>query len=134
MNNPKTLKIVIAVLLVALFTSLGFLARELSRNFTWQLQVDSLARYEGSTRARHDFQSGRLRLFVLSGGRGDDKFSGTNEGPFEIWFPQYFPELKPFRYAAETMVTTYNDRIRYLHEHPERARVTTNTTAERVNP
>jgi len=134
MNNPRALKIVIGVLVVGLCTSLGFLVRALSNNFTWKLQVDSLARYEGSTRARHDFQSGRLRLFVISGGRSDDKFSGTNDGPFEVWFPQYFSEIRPFRYAADTMVAAYNDRMRYMHEHPERYPVSTNTTAQKVRP
>jgi hypothetical protein len=132
MNNPKALKAVIAVLLLALFTSLGFLARALSNNFLWKLQVETLALYEGSTRARHDFQSGKLRLFVISGGRSDDRFSGTNDGPYEVWFPQYFPEVRSFRYAAETMVTAYNDRMRYLHEHPERHLGSTNTTAQKV--
>ena len=134
MNNPRALKIVIGVLVVGLCTSLGFLVRALSNNFTWKLQVDSLARYEGSTRARHDFQSGKLRLFLISGGRSEDKFSGTNEGPFEVWFPQYFPEIRSFRYAEDTMVAAYNDRMRYMHEHPERYPVSTNTTGQQTKP
>jgi hypothetical protein len=71
---------------------------------------------------------------LISGGRSDDKFSGTNDGPFEIWFPQYFPEIRSFRYAEETMVTEYNDRMRYMHDHPERYPVGTNTTAQKVIP
>ena len=120
--------------MLALCTSLGILARALSNNFAWKLQVDTLARYEGSTRARHDFQSGKLRLFLISGGRSEDKFSGTNEGPFEVWFPQYFPEIRSFRYAADTMVAAYNDRMRYMHEHPERYSVSTNTTGQQTKP
>lgn len=134
MNKPRAPQIAIGVLVVALCASLGFLVRALSNNFVWKLQVDTLARYEGSTRARHDFQSGRLRLFVISGGRSEDKFSGTNDGPFEVWFPQYFPELSPFRYAADTMVAAYNDRMRYMHAHPERYPVSTNTAAQTGTP
>jgi hypothetical protein len=134
MNNPKSLKITFAILVFALCVSLGFLARALSDNFAWKLQVESLALYEGSTRARHDFQSGKLRLFVISGGRDDDKFSGTNDGSFEVWFPQYFPEIRSFRYATETMVTAYNDRMRYMHEHPDRYLTSTNTPAQKVRP
>jgi hypothetical protein len=133
-DNPRALKIVIGVLVVALCTSLGFLVRAFSNNFTWKLQVDTLARYEGSTRARHDFQSGRLRVFVICGGRSEDKFSGTNSGPFEVWFPQYFPEINSFRYAADTMVAAYNDRMRYMHEHPERYLVSTNATVQTATP
>lgn len=134
MTNPRAPKIVIGVLVVALCTSFGFLVHAFYTNFMWKLQVDSLARYEGSTRARHDFQSGTLRLYVISGGRNDAKFSGTNDGPFEVWFPQYHPELYAFRYAEETMVTTYNDRMRYMHAHPERYPVGTNTTRQTVRP
>ncbi|MEI6392581.1 MAG: hypothetical protein WCT12_15930 [Verrucomicrobiota bacterium] len=134
MNNPRALKIVIALLAVALCTSLGFLARALLTNFTWKLQVDSLAGYEGSTRATHDFQSGKVRLFVISGRRPDDEFSGTNDGPFQVWFPQYFSEIPTFRYAAETMVAAYNNRMRYMHEHPERYPVSTNTATGKVTP
>lgn len=134
MNNPRALKIVIGVLVVALCTSLGFLIHAVYNNFTWKLLVDGLARYQGSTRARSDFQSGTLRLYVISGGRSDDKFSGTNDGPFEVWFPRYHPEFYPFRYEVEAMVTAYNDRMRYMHAHPERYSVGTNTTRQTVRP
>ncbi|MGZ4961167.1 MAG: hypothetical protein ACXWC8_01305 [Limisphaerales bacterium] len=134
MNDPKKLKIVIAVLLVGLFTSVGFLGHALLENMMWRSEVDSLARYQGSTRARHDFQLGRLRLFVISGERSDDKFSGTNGGPFEIWFPQYFPESSPLRLSTETMVAAYNDRMRYMQQHPERYPFSTNATPQKAIP
>jgi hypothetical protein len=134
MNNPKTYRVVIVLLFVALCTALVCLVRALSDNFTWKLQVESLAQYEGSTRARHDFQSGRLRLFVISGGRTDDNYSGTNNGPFEVWFPQYFPEVRPFRYAAETMVTAYNYSMQHMHDHPDRYLTSTNITVKKVMP
>ncbi len=126
MNNPKTLKVVIAVLVVALFTSLGFLARALWRDSWWKMEVYGLAGYEGSTRALHDFRDGKLRLFVIAGERSNDKFSGTNDGPFQVWYPQYYTELYPMRYSIEQQVEFYNRKMRYMHEHPEKFLTTTN--------
>ena len=90
------------------------------------MEVQTLADYEGATRAGHDFRTGRLRLFAIAGERNEDKFSGSNDGPFEIWNPQHYPEYYPFRYSTEVMVTNYNGRMRYLHEHPEKALESTN--------
>lgn len=47
-NNPKALKVVIAVLVVTLLTSLGFLVYARSQVFWWQEQVYGLAGYQGS--------------------------------------------------------------------------------------
>ena len=126
MNNPKTLKVVIVILLVALFTSLGFLARGLWRDYFWKMEVYGLAGYEGTERAMHDFRNGKLRLFVIAGERGDDKFSGTNDGPFQVWFPQYYTGLYPMRYSFEQQVEFYNRKMRYMHEHPEKFLSSTN--------
>jgi len=64
----------------------------------------------------------------------DDKFSGTNDGLFEIWFPQGFGDDKPSRCAVETMVWNYNDEMRYLQERSERSRLPTNKTAQILRP
>ncbi|HLX95657.1 MAG TPA: hypothetical protein VKU37_07925 [Verrucomicrobiae bacterium] len=126
MNHPRKLKIIIVVLIVGIFALLGFLGHLLAQNMMWKSEVESLAEYEGATRASHDFQSGKLRLFVISGERDGTKYSGTNAGPFEIWFPQYFPKYYPLRYQTEQMVAAYNDRMRYLQAHPETALAETN--------
>jgi hypothetical protein len=42
MNNPRALKIVIAVLTIALLTSLGFLGRALWRNYWWKQEAYGL--------------------------------------------------------------------------------------------
>jgi|HubBroStandDraft_6_1064221.scaffolds.fasta_scaffold301767_2 hypothetical protein len=113
---------------VAFCITLGFLIHEIQENITWKLQAESAAEYEGVTRASHDFEKGKLRLFVIAGERDADKFSGTNEGPFEIWYPQYYPDLYPFRFSAEQMVARYNERMRYFHEHPAKSLAKTNAT------
>jgi hypothetical protein len=132
-NNPRSLQIFIGVLVLALCISLAFLARALLQNLEGRLEVQILAVVEGATRARHDFQSGRLRLFVISGERSEDKPSGTNDGPFEVWFPYYIvgnPEVPAFRYAEETKVRAYNDMMRYMHEHPAPHPTSTNATEQ----
>jgi hypothetical protein len=126
MNNPKMLKLYIAVLIVLLSTSAGFLGHAIWQNSQWEMQVDTLAKYEGSTRASHDFKAGRLRLFVFAGERDKDKYSGTNDGSFEIWHPQYYPQYYPMRYATEQMVSSYNERMRDLQAHQEKVFANTN--------
>jgi hypothetical protein len=119
-------KISIAALAFALFTSLGFLTYVLWQNSEWKQQVYALAAYEGGERASHDYQAGKLRLFVIVGERRDDKYSGTNDGPFEIWYPQYFPDSYPFRYPTEVMVSFYNEDMRLRHEQAEKLPASTN--------
>jgi hypothetical protein len=126
MNDPTALKVVISIFVVAFLTSLGFLVHARSQDFWWREEVYGLAGYMGSERALHDFRDGKLRLFVIAGERDDDQFSGTNDGPFQVWFPQYYPAVYQMRYATEQEVEFYNGKMRYMHEHPEK--FLTNTT------
>lgn len=114
-----SLKVFIMVLLIALATSLGLLAHAAWLDIWWKMEVYGLAGYEGSTRALHDFRHGRLRLFVIAGQRDEDTFSGTNEGPFQIWFPQYYARPYPMKYSMDQEVKFYNEKMRYMHKHPE---------------
>src|SRR3954464_2012399 len=102
MNNPKFLRTAIAALATLLCISLGFLAWTFSDSAAWKVQVKNLAQYEGVAVAREDFQAGKLRLFVIDGRRERDEFSGTNDGPFEVWYSSYYPEIRAYRCAAET--------------------------------
>jgi hypothetical protein len=126
MSIPTSLKVFIIALIIALFTSLGFLAHAVWLNVWWKEEVYVLAGYEGGTRALHDYQNGKLRLFKISGERDADKFSGTNDGPFQVWFPQYYTVVYPMRYSKEQEVEFYNRKMRYMHEHPEKFLTTTN--------
>ncbi len=65
---------------------------------------------------------------MISGEQDGTKYSGTNDGPFEIWFPQYYPKNYPLRYQIEQMVAAYNDRMRYMQAHPQKNLIETNTT------
>jgi hypothetical protein len=126
MNNPKALKVVITLLAVALLTSLGFLAHSLSQIWWWKQEVWGLDGQVAVSRALDDFGAGKLRLFVISGERSNDKFSGTNDGPFQIWFPQYYTKPYSLRYSMEQQVWFYDEKMRYMQQHPERFSTITN--------
>lgn len=134
MKFGNGIKVVIGFLIVALVTALGFLAYARWQNFMWEMEVFGLAGDVGTSRAGRDFRAGKTRLFVLAGERDEDKFSGTNDGPFEVWYPQYFPQYYPFRYGKEQDVEFYNRRMRYMHEHPEKSNPQTNATTQIMKP
>jgi uncharacterized membrane protein len=126
LNRPTALKTVIVLLILALGASLGWLVYTRSQIGWWEMEVYGLAGFEGSERALHDFQNGKVRLFVIARERDHDEFSGTNNGPFQIWFPQYYTALYPMRYSIEREVEFYNRKMRYMHEHPDRFLTSTN--------
>ena len=129
-DNFKLAKVVIAVLVIGLFALLGILAYTLWQRFLWKQQVYALAAYEGGERATHDYQAGKLRLFVIAGERSDNKYSGTNDGPFEIWYPQYFPDSYPLRYETEVMVSYYNHDMQFSYAHPKESIAATNNVKQ----
>jgi hypothetical protein len=109
-NNPRTLKMIIAVLTIALVASFLFLIySQLWENSNWKAEVNSLGRDQGWYEAREDFQAGKLKKLVIAGDHEEDKFSGTNDGPFEIWNPIYMSSWPyPDRYSVEMEVVGYN--------------------------
>ena len=131
MNNPKALKIVIAVLTLALMTSFVFLGWALWRNYWWDQEAYGLAGMVATEQAMADFRKGRLRLHVLQGENKGLRYSGSNDKPFEIWIPQFYPSLGyPHRLSKERQVEFYNRKMRYMHEHPEK--FAASTSAEPV--
>ena len=80
-----------------------------------------------------DFHAGKLRLFELAGERDRPQFSGRHEGPFEIWYPQFYPILgEAHKYSTEQFIEFYNSKMRYMHEHPEKFQ--SDTKGEAINP
>jgi hypothetical protein len=135
MNNPKALKAVITVLAIALLTSLGFLGRALWRNYWWEQEAYGLTGMVATEQAMDDFRQGRLRLRVLHGENEGLRYSGSNDGPFEIWIPQFYPSLGyPHRVSIEQQVEFYNRKMRYMHEHPEKFVTATNAVAQKDRP
>jgi hypothetical protein len=109
-NNPRVLKIIISLLAIALVVSFVFLIySHLWENSNWKDEVNSFATNQGYEKAKQDFQAGKLKKLVISGDHEEDKFSGTNDGPFEIWNPIYKSSWPyPWRYSVEMEVTGYN--------------------------
>jgi hypothetical protein len=87
----------------------------------WRDQVYGSTGALASRQALDDFRQGRLRLYQLAGESNAAKYTGTNEGPFEVWVADFYPSLgRAHRYAKEQFVEFYNRKMRYMHEHPER--------------
>ena len=118
MNNTRALKIVIVLLTIVLLTSLAFLSHALLQNIQWKQTAYVYAEDDGARQAQIDIEEGQLRLFVISGERDENKFSGTNAGPFQVWFPQYYTNVYPLRYSIEQEVLSYNKTMRFMHKHP----------------
>jgi len=135
MNNPRALKVVIAILTIALLTSLGFLGRALWRNYWWELETEGLNGMVATKQAMEDFRQGRLRLRAIQGENERLRYSGSNDDPFEIWIPPFFPSLGyPHRVSTEQEGKFYNSKMRYMHEHPEKFAAATNAEAQKNRP
>ena len=134
MNNQKTSKIVIGVLTIVLLSALGSLGFAIWQNSWWKAENEELACNVGALRAVRDFQAGKLRLLVIAGKNMQDKFSGTNDGPFEVWISTYLPEAPyPDRCSFEWEVRAYNAIMKHkLHDQDiakQRSVTVTNTVA-----
>ena len=84
----------------------------------WRDEVYALSGANAAQQAMDDFRQNKLRLYVL--GQANDKrhFTGSNDGPFEIWMPVYYPELgHAHRYSTEQFVEFYNRKMVYMHSH-----------------
>jgi hypothetical protein len=124
-----------ALLLSILFvTLLGFLGWMTLQNHLWKLEVENLAGYQGRVRAKQDYKAGLIRIFVIMGEREEDKFSGTNDGPFQVWYPLYFPDAYPLRHGTEVMVDAYNKRMKWQVAHPNASTSQTNGVTETNSP
>jgi hypothetical protein len=109
-NNARTLKMIVAVLTIALLTLLGFLFHsQFWQNSNWKGEVSYLSNLQGAEEAKKDFEAGKLKVLVISGECHEDKFSGTNDGPFELWTAEYYPSLPwSYRYSTEEKIKSYN--------------------------
>lgn len=125
-NKPAFLKTIIVILIISLFTSLSCLKHANWLNSWWAGEVHDLAITVGQTRALNDFQQGKVRLFVISDERARDEYSGTNDGPFQIWFSHYWTEIPPQGYSVERQIDAYNREMRDVYEHSNEFLAATN--------
>jgi hypothetical protein len=117
-NNPQRLKTNIAVLNITLVASFVFLIySQLWENSNWKDEVNSYATTQGYEKAKQDFQAGKFKKLVISGDHEEDKFSGTYDGPFEVWNPAYKSSWPyPWRYSIEMEVKGYDLGMRSKYE------------------
>jgi hypothetical protein len=86
-----------------------------ARQTRWPEPVSSAG--SAGKEADKDFQAGKLKVFVISGESHADKFSGTNDGPFEGWTAEYYPSFPwPERYSIEEKIKAYNRHMRYEYK------------------
>ena len=125
--KPKILIVVIAILAISLCASLFCLSRAVREKTRWQWEAVELANFKGSERALCDFRAGELRLFVLGGESRKDTYTGTNDGPFEVWIPQYYPPRGSANLSSmERWIAVYDHQMRYMRDHPDKYLETTN--------
>ena len=87
----------------------------------WRDQVYQSEGAVASQQALHDFREGHLRLYCFGDESDRAKYTGTNDGPFEIWIPQFYPSLgRAHRYSKEQFIEFYNRKMRYMHSNPDR--------------
>jgi len=135
MNNSGKARITVGALAITIIVLIGLLVHSLiqmaeSKDQIGDLkeQVYTFGSQVGEMQASRDFRDGKLRLYVIEGERPFERYSGTNDGPFEVWFPANDRiYVGHFGYAVEVMVSAYNDRMRYMQRHPTKFLNTTNT-------
>jgi hypothetical protein len=114
---------VIGLLLVSQLASLAFAAWCYWQIYFfggWRDEVYGLVGMTAMTQAMDDYGEGQLRLYTLGGETEESYYTGTNDGPFEVWIPYYYPPLgRAHRYSREQFVEFYNRKMRYMYNHPK---------------
>ena len=89
----------------------------------WRDEVFGLEGMNASRHALDDFQNGHLRLYRIGGESDKARYTGTNEGPFEVWTSQFYPSLgRAHRFSTEQFIEFYNGKMHYMYEHPDKFR------------
>ena len=121
--NIKVATALLAVSTLAAFAAIAKLSWQINAPGGWRDELYGQVGANATTRAMSDFRRGQLRLFHLGGESDKDHFTGTMDGPFEVWTPSFYPSLgEAHRYAKEHYVEFYNRKMRYMHSRPERFR------------
>jgi hypothetical protein len=118
--KSTVLVVLIGSLLVSLYAT-GWAFWQIYWIGGWRDQVYGLIGRSATVRAMDDFKQGHLRIYVFGGDNELHRYTGTNEGPFEIWIPPFSSEFaSPERYATEQFIIFYNRKMRYMHTRPDR--------------
>jgi len=130
-------RIGVALLFVAFFCSLALNLWCLWQIYYfggWRDTVQLKASMQATLLALNDYEAGILRIYTIQGQREARAFTGTHDGPFEVWAEQYYPSLGPaHRLSTEECVKAYNNKMRYMYDHPDRWSRPTNVV-QTANP
>jgi len=84
----------------------------------WRDEVHGLSGANAAQQAMADFRQSKHRLYIFGPANDRRRFTGSNNGPFEIWMPAYHPKLgSAHRYSTEQFVEFYNRKMLYMHSH-----------------
>jgi hypothetical protein len=123
MKKPNK-RIGVALLFVALFSSLAlnvWCVWQIYYFGGWRDTVQLKASMQATLQALDDYKAGILRIYTVQGQRESPAFTGRHEGPFEVWSPQFYPSLGPaHRLSTEEYAKAYNNKMRYMYDHPDR--------------
>jgi len=137
MATMRTLKISIACLCVALVVSAFYLSRAYRPVYGaggWRDQVSALSETLASQQAVDDFCAGELRLLKLNGRNDRLRFSGQYDGVYQLWTPRYHPETGvAHRFQREEYVWAYNRKMRYMYDHPDTVKLSTDVLIKMMN-
>jgi hypothetical protein len=76
----------------------------------WRERVLASVRTEASREASDDFREKHFRLYRLGEAADTARYTGTNDGPFEIWNVAFFPSFGSVEhYSAEKFIECYNE-------------------------
>jgi|GEM_PF-5140920 hypothetical protein len=105
----------------ALTICIGLVLYLLWQNFWLKKSLDHMASQAGAMQAMSEFRKGRLVLFEIVPTNDFPRFSGRYDGPFEIWFDEYHPDMpSAWNYAQRRLNEAHNAQMRLMYQHPER--------------
>jgi len=124
MESPKTLKIAVTVLGVALLVSLGCLFWMVRQIHVWRDTVDTVAEQAGGQWALACFRADKLMVYQMDVGAAETNgmpiFSGRRDGPFEVWlYPDYTELSMQARYGQRKVIEAFDAEMRSMYKHPK---------------
>jgi hypothetical protein len=121
MLKSRSHKIIIVALVILLCISVLLLGRAYWQIYGYRQEIFGLSGMVASEQALADFRNGKLRLLKLNGENDRPKFSGQKDGPYEIWYPQYYPVLGvAHTFATQQYIEFYNRKMENMYKHPEK--------------
>lgn len=110
--------------------------------FWWRRAAEAMAEESGHGEAVRSFRAGMLNLWEINPTNDFPRFSGRRDGPFDVWWVEYHPEIPgPILLAQQRKFEAYNLQMRRMIADPgkfkfgiDRARPATNQPADAKAP